>query len=95
MTQIDSYLQQVADAKARDDVKAVNWLTACWMPYTLSVRQAARSGTAVRPVKAEAGPVQPMIPDGPIKNGKIVFHSSVRRAPLPVEDKVESDTDSE
>lgn len=66
----DVWLQQVSDAHARGDTHAVKWLTACWMPYPVSVREAARSGPQ---------PEAPA-PTGPFKTGKIVFHASTKRA---------------
>lgn len=80
MANVDKWLQDVADAKARGDTHAVNWLTACWMPYPESMRQAAKGGTA-QPASAI---VEPAPPSGPIKNGRIVFHpSTVKREPSP------------
>lgn len=77
MANIDKWLSDVADAKARGDTHAVNWLTAAWVPYPLAVRQAAKDGTA----HASPAVVEPPPPTGPIRNGKIVFHpSTVRRS---------------
>lgn len=73
MANIDTYLQSVADARARGDTHAVNWLTASWMPYSQTVRSAAKGS----PLQEESPPT------GPAKNGKIVFHPSTKRAALP------------
>lgn len=76
MAAMDTWLQEVSDARARGDTHAVKWLTACWMPYPASTREAARSGP---PPQAAAAPT------GPFKTGKIVFHGSTKRADPPTE----------
>lgn len=73
MANVDKWLQEVADAKASGNNHAVNWLTACWMPYPATTRALARSGDA-KP--------QSETPAGPIQNGKIVFHASAVRRGL-------------
>lgn len=80
MAQIDTWLQNVADAKASGNMHGAKWLTASWMPYTQTMRSAAWDGTSKGPSM-----VEPAAPVGPIRNGKIVFHSStlVRKAETP------------
>jgi hypothetical protein len=79
---MDAWMQSVSDARAKGDMHAVKWLTACWMPYPLTMRQAAKAGTA----HASHAVSEPPAPTGPIRNGKIVFHpSTMRRSDTPTE----------
>ena len=93
MTKVNEYLSAVSKAKSDGDVHAVNWLTGCFMPFSESIRSAAKNGLAVSQREPSAKKEMPMEPVGPIVPGKIVFHSSVRRpatveAPMEVVDAV-------
>lgn len=81
----DLWLQRVADAHARGDQKAVNWLTASWMPFTESQRSAARSGVAPSVPSTPASLANAF--DGavvaPVRIGRIVFANQATVESIP------------
>jgi hypothetical protein len=86
---VDSWLQDVADAKARGDQRAVNWLTACWMPFPESLRSDAKNGIT-RSAPPVGTVVESIVSTEPLRSGRIVFHPSALAARPSLVDSVDS-----